>query len=207
MSNTKIQFPFNSNYSVSTVPHHSVFLREVTHSSSTIRNWKHTSASRLQSDWWSRMIHGELTQKICLMSAMTSLISQLHLVCLLTETSTKSSDKGPGKVIMFSDNFKWQWWWAWSTGAWIQWGDAWPVLHAEWWPRSPRPLSGKRDGGWTWRWGLHWFHIHYSPVLCQSAPWVSFSGKPILTACLLQPRSSSKCYWSHCWAWEKLPQM
>lgn len=101
MSDTKIQFPFNSNYSVSTVPHHSVFLREVTHSSSTIHNWKHTSASCLQSDWWSRMIHGELTQKICLMSAMTSLISQLHLVCLLQKQAQNHQTKDLAKWSCF----------------------------------------------------------------------------------------------------------
>ena len=52
-----------------------------------------TSASCLQWDWWSHIMHGEWTLKICLVSAMTGLISWLSLACLLQKQAENNQTK------------------------------------------------------------------------------------------------------------------
>lgn len=92
VSDTKIHFSFSNNCSISLAPHF-VFLSKVMCFSSTVHNWTSTSASCLQWDWWSHIMHGEWTLKICLVSAMTGLISWLSLACLLQKQAENNQTK------------------------------------------------------------------------------------------------------------------
>lgn len=98
------------------------------------------------------------------------------------------------QVTRFSVNFRWRW-------------REYNGMNSAWTCSVQHRNSMLRCGGQKW-WGnrpmrgqvLHALKLCYG----KSAPWGSFSRKPTLTACLQQPRNSSKSHWS-CWqAWEKV---
>lgn len=82
-----------------------------------------------------------------------------------------------------------------------------PTVNSAWARSAPHRHPAPAPGDRHWANRLMWGQVLRALKLCcgKSVPWGSFCRTAILTACLQQPRSSSKSYWL-CWlqrAWEK----